>query len=236
MLLQLQRLPFLLSSLIIYCQLIGCATQMPASEGLVFADYKTESEDNTFTEHLWAQAGSGISYILPFNSLVRAASNKYGDGSNKEFDNLFLTSFPFNPSFGVFYRDRIALGSSLPLTFLGLWQIDATVRLFSDFYLTVSRQILRKNTQIILQRRILSSNGGGISLGLFYRYDPLDFNEPEFGDLFYISWFGIRSLLQTPSTSKIGFHLRGFLDAGYVPEFNTPMISVGVSVVLRAER
>lgn len=114
-------------------QVGGCATLAPASEGLVFSDDESELDNNSsFVDNLSGEFVGGISYIVPFNSFERAAVAMYGNDSLNTLDKAFLFALPL-PSFSVSYRHRIALGSTVPLP--GFWQIDATIRLFNQYYL-----------------------------------------------------------------------------------------------------
>jgi len=173
----------------------GCATQMPVSEGLVFTEKESPAKNASFGEQISGEMAAGYSYIIPFEQLADAAANDFEDDSFDALDKTFLSTL-LVPSFFIAYRDRVALGSTVSLP--GFWQVDGTVRFFGQYYFTLNRKILLKNTEVILQRRLLYKNNGGISLGAFYRYDPLILKE-ENGDntssTFHISWFGLRTVL-----------------------------------------
>lgn len=225
---------FLLPSLMLSCLLISCATLMPASEGLIFTEQQENYDfnDSGFTSNLsGAEVMQSNTYILPFQSLVQALNDKFGQGAYTKLDNAYLRGLAL-PSFTVFYKNRLALGSTVP--FPGFWQVDATVRVFNQYYITVSRKIALNNTQIIFQRRLIYHNKGGVSLGVFYRYDPLELKREN--NRFYISWYGLRSVFQTPAFSNPGYHLRGFINAGYVPKLDKPLIAFGISLVFSIHR
>ncbi len=227
------RYLFLLIGLIIWSLITGCATVMPASEGLVFEQQESNknTQNGTTIKFSGVEVRGGIAFIKPFGNLVRAVNNKYGERPYNELNEDFLLSLSM-PSFALFLNNRVALGSTAP--FPGFWQLDATVRVFNQFYITVSRKIALNNTQILLQRRLLYHKDGGIGLGIFYRYDPLELKREN--NRFYISWYGLRSVFQTPAFSNPGYHLRGFINAGYVPEFDVPLIAFGISLVFSIDR
>lgn len=231
--------------------LSACATPMPASEGLVFTERYKHQKDNSpspvfpgrngylksLSDHVsLVEMHVAVSRLIPPRSMERAALNKYGSQGATQLNPNYLYSIPL-PALAVAWRDRFALGGTIPVPLLTAGHIDGTLRIVDQYYVTVNRKFFG-GTEVILQRRLLYKLKGGLSLGAFYRYDPLHLTDEGglySGGAFSISWFGLRSVVQTPFPEfRAGIHLRGNFSGGYVPEFKTPLISFGISVVLGA--
>ncbi|MDZ7805688.1 MAG: hypothetical protein U5K71_01065 [Gracilimonas sp.] len=200
----------------------GCATNMPVSEGLVFSEYDAVEVDS-FSDKISGTISEGVSYIFPSESLKTDSLNTI----NKEY----LYALPM-PSFSVSYTDKISLGSTVPL--LMFWQVDGTVRLIDDYFLTLSKKVYSGNTEIILQKKIKDQENGGINLGVFYRSDGFQLSEGEsfsFDQTFYVPWFGVRSVIQTPIKIAKNLNFRAYINGGYSMEYESMLASFGFSIV-----
>lgn len=216
--------------------LSGCATQMPASEGLVFSGEQRYEHCRFSDSCLFSgEMIGGYSRILPPKNFRQEAVSSIGSrDSLTVLDEQYLGSMPL-PSFSVQYKKRMALGSTIPL--LGFWQMDATLRLFDEYYLTVARKIYTENTEIVLQRPVMRQRDGGIVIWAFYRRDPFRLTKTSNnleGTQFRTSWMGVRAVLQTPESFNTGNNvfIRGTIHAGYSPEFSAPLFSFGASINL----
>lgn len=126
----------------------------------------------------------------------------------------------------VAMSDRIALGSALGTSFQG----DVTVRIVGPYYTTVSGQLFPPGRQVeaILQRRLLYTEGYGLSMGIVgQRAAQINATVP---------FVGGRAAFQAPlSYSPQGESalLRGFLSAGMETTFRTPALKVGLGFFVR---
>jgi len=199
----------------------GCATSMPVSEVLVFSEQQID-ESASFSDKIESTLGTSVSYILPSNNLK--------NDSLDTIKNEYLYATPM-PSFSVSYSDKISLGSTVPL--FAFWQVDGTVKLVDDYFVTISKKIYLRNTEIILQKKIKEQESGGISLGIFFRNDAIQLTESEdiiFSQTFYVPWYGVRTVFQKPIKFGYEYFLRGFINAGYSSEYNSPIASFGFSI------
>jgi hypothetical protein len=212
----------------------GCATQMPATEGLVFAGKQTSGQlgqsksdnDDHPAKYRYGFSG-GFSLIIPPGSFKRASARRFKNQRTDTLDVFYLYAITI-PSGFLSFGDRVSLGSNL-LPLPEFWQLDGTVRLFRHYYLTLSKKVFHLNTQIILERRLLYYHHGGISVGVFYRYDPFKFESISFNPDFNISWFGVRGFFQSPIIQDNNVHVRGIVNLGYVPELKAPLFVIGLS-------
>lgn len=194
---------------------------MPVSEVIVFSEEQTD-ESASFSDKVNGTVSGSVSYILP--------SNNIKNDSLDTIRNEYLYATPM-PSFSVSYTDKISIGSTVPL--FGFWQVDGTVRLFDDYFVTISKKIYLRNTEIILQKKIKDQGNSGISLGVFFRNDAMQLSEGDnirFGQTFYVPWYGVRSVFQTPVAFGNELFLRGFINAGYSGEYNSTIASFGFSI------
>lgn len=223
---------YLIAYLVVSFLNSGCAIQMPVTEGLVFTEDGYEQRELGIGPIRPGELSTGISRIVPAPVFEERARKAFGDDSIRTLDNGFLYALQI-PAFSFGIGKHFAVGMNVPLP--GFWKFDSTIRFLDQYYLTVNRKVFFRNTEVILQRRLLYESGGGISAGIFYRYDPFQFREGiQTEQVFSVSWYGVRAVFQTPDKVATGLHLRGFVSGGYVPEFKTPMAVFGISVIIRS--
>lgn len=217
----------------------GCGIQMPVTEGLVFSSDEPYGQSNevifpNLDIRVAATVGS-TSRITATSQLRDAAVDESGSAMNNELDGSFLNGpgYPgFAASFGNGRRFAVAF---TPGIFLAGMHVDATVRTVEKVFFTVNQNIINNGTELILQRPVYEVNNGGISIGAFFRSERIQFKDQNsiFGEpTFRIEWFGARVMAQSPNINGAGFHLRGFLNVGMVPEFDAPLVGLGIGVTI----
>lgn len=216
----------------------GCGIQMPVTEGLVFSSSnpygKSHEEILPFIRY-----GGGVttfSTFAAYSRLTEKAIKKYGSNESKDLNRDYMTAAGY-PGLGFSYGEGKRLAVAItPGYIIAGTHVDATVRTVEKIFITFNHNILHNGTELILQRPLFEKNGGGLSLGVFYRNQTMQFvkeneqwsySEPGFR----IKWYGMRLMGQSPvpySFTKI----RGFVNAGYVSGFDVPLITTGIAIVL----
>jgi hypothetical protein len=226
--------------------LSACAVYHPASEAIIYHDQDEEPfGNNTRLIVPVGQSGLTVSSVLlpgPVRSGIRSnyEDRRFGD-DGIEFRNSYLNS-PGVPTAAIPLARRAALGiSMLPL----IPGFDTTVHLFSDNWLTATLQFplgAYADTEIVFQRPVYRTLNGGITAGLFYRYERLSFFSDEesgvsfaglFPSTFRMEWFGGRLSGQLPNVTLPG-RMRFHLHAGYSTGYNSMLFSVGAGFAFRS--
>ncbi|SHE82119.1 hypothetical protein SAMN05443144_103251 [Fodinibius roseus] len=217
--------------------LSGCGIQMPVSEGLVFSnsDPYGQQHEEILPFIRYSGAVTAVSTMPVYSSLQDAAIEDHGSGESHHLNQKLMTSGG-NPGFGASLGDgrRFAVAFTPGIFLVGM-HADATVRTVENVFITVNQQLgLQSGTELILQRPVWERKGGGISVGAFFRSQPMQFveederwsrGEPEF----HIQWYGLRLIGQSPDISGNKFHLRGFINAGYAGEYQVPLVGLGMA-------
>lgn len=226
--------------------LCSCASYIPVSEGIIYHD---QDEEPYSVKHALPFAhgenGFGLSYmVLPkvLREQVRLAYEENMSGDNEVvFKNHFLIAPPV-PAVSLPLARKVALGFSILPLYPGL---DATVNLFEDFWLTGSVQsplFVKVNTEFILQRPVHRVPKGGVSVGIFYRYNHLSFfregEQIQLSDLIPrtlpLEWYGGRISAQIPDNqlnTRFRFHFNG----GYSSMYDSALFTFGIGISFRPQ-
>lgn len=230
-------IPFLMCS---------CASYMPVSEGIIYHDQDVEPYNVKYASPFGhGENGLTFSYMILPEALREEVRREYEDdlygGGNLVFKEQFLVAPPM-PSFSIPLAYKAALGfSMIPL----YPSVDATVHFFDDIWLTGSVQsplFVKVNTEFILQRPLYRVPNGGVSVGLFYRYNHLSyFREGEqirLSDLiphtFPVEWYGGRVSGQIPDeflNNRFRFHING----GYSSMYGSALFTLGIGMSFRPQ-
>lgn len=142
-----------------------------------------------------------------------------------------------NPGFWASFGEgcRLAVAFTPGLIVNGM-HVDATVRTVRKIFFTFNHHFaLESGTELILQRPILERSGGGLSVGAFFRSQPMQFEEKD--DLagsevstFRVQWYGPRLMGQTPDRPNT-IQIRGFVNGGYAGKYDAPLVSMGVAII-----
>lgn len=218
----------------------GCGIQMPVTEGLVFSstDPYGQKHENILPSLRYGGAVTAVSTIPMYSQLEKSAVGKHGDDQNK-YLNQSLMTVGGNPGFGASFGNgrRIAIAFSPGLILTGM-HADATVRTIGDVYVTVNHHFaVQSGSEMIVQYPIFEKKGGGLSIGGFFRRQPMEFVESDEQwsrgkPSFNIQWYGMRVMGQTPSHQGGDLHIRGFINAGYVRDYGIPMVAMGMAISL----
>jgi len=217
---------------------------MPVSEGIIY--YDQDKEPYNVKEAFpfgHGEYGGAVSYMVLPKALRDEVRNKYeGEltgGENLVFKEPLLIAPPI-PAFSIPIARKAALGLSIVPLYPG---VDATVHLLNDVWLTGSVQsplFSTINTEFILQRPIYRIPYGGVSVGVFHRYNHLNyFREGEdvrLRDLvpstFPLSWYGGRITARLPD-NVTGRRFRFHLNGGYSGEYDAALFTLGIGISIR---
>lgn len=218
--------------------LSACSIQMPVTEGMVFSS--TDPYGQKHDEILpFIRYGTAISTTstMGYARFREAAVDEYGATEARELNGRYMRAGGM-PGFGFSFGSgrKVAVGFTPGLVIAGV-HADATVRMMEKVFFTVNHNISQNGTELILQRPILERSGGGLSLGGFYRSQPMQFVQSDrqaliSEDLFCIHWYGVRLMAQTPDFEGGAMNLRGFINVGQIREFKVPLVAVGLSVAI----
>lgn len=216
----------------------ACGIQMPVSEGLVFSSSEPYGQKHVDILPFLRYGGAvtAVSTVPMYSQLEEDAVGKYGDAQSRQLNHNLMTAGG-NPGFGASFGNgrRFAIAFTPGLMLTGM-HADATARVLEKVFFTVNHHFaIGDATEIILQRPVLEKRGGGVSIGGFFRRQPMQFVESDEGwfggePRFNIQWYGVRIMGQTPTPQNSNMHVRGFLNAGYVQDYEIPMIAVGLAI------
>jgi hypothetical protein len=226
--------------------LCSCASYMPVSEGIIYHDQDVEPYNVKYaTPFGHGENGFTLSYMILPETLRNEVRRKYenelfGDESI-EFKEPFLIAPPM-PAFSIPLAYKAAVGFSMIPLFPGM---DATVHLFEDIWLTGSVQsplLVKINTEFILQRPVYRVPNGGVSVGLFYRYNHLSFfrvgEQIRIRDLipstFPLDWYGGRVTAQIPD-NLLNKRLRIHFNGGYSSMYDSVLFTFGIGLSIRPQ-
>ena len=218
----------------------GCALQMPVSEGMVFKDKDDPFiGENNFELPVRFVGGQLVSsnVIVPSSKFKDAAFARFGSDSATVLNENFLRNFS-SPGILMSFFDvnRFAIAYTPGAIVVG-GHVDATLRAVDEIYITANHNFHSNHFELIVQRPVIKRNAGGISLGAFYRNEKLQF-ENEFDkslgnreESFRVRWFGLRTLGQSPRIhNEVPVHFKGHINAGYAPDFNAALFTLGISI------
>jgi hypothetical protein len=226
--------------------LSACAVYHPASEAIIFHDQDEEPfGNNTRLIVPVGQSGVTLSAVFlpqPLRDGVRSnyEDRRFGE-DGIEFREFYLNS-PGLPTAAIPLARRAALGVSMVPLIPGF---DTTVHLFSDNWLTATFQFplgAHADTEIVFHRPVFRTEHGGITAGLFYRYERLSFFSDEesgvsfaglFPSTFRMEWYGGRISGQLPDFAGPG-RMRFHLHAGYSGTYSSMLFSAGVGFAIRS--
>lgn len=226
--------------------LSSCASYMPVSEGIIYHDQDVEPynvKDASPFGH--AENGLTISYMILPESLREEVRRKYENEVYGDAELVFkeqLLIAPPIPAFSIPLAYKAAMGISMMPLYPG---VDATLHLFEDIWLTGSVQsplLVKVNTEFILQRPVHRMPNGGVSVGLFYRYNHLNFfregEQIRLRDLiphtFPVEWYGGRISGQIPDeflNNRFRFHING----GYSSMYDSAVFTFGLGMSFRPQ-
>ncbi|MCW9707440.1 hypothetical protein [Fodinibius salsisoli] len=218
--------------------LVGCGIQMPVTEGLVFSssDPYGQKHEEILPFIRYGGAVTVVSAMPMHSALEEAAVGEHGSEQSPYLSQDFMRNV-VNPGFGFSFGNgrRVAVAFSPGLILTGM-HMDATVRTIEKVFATVNYRLAVENGgELIIQRPILEKAGGGLSVGAFFRTQPMQFVEKEGqwsgGEpTFNVQWYGLRLMGQSPDLSGSKINVRGFINAGYTRKYRTPLMAVGVTI------
>lgn len=213
----------------------GCALQAPLSEGLVFGEAGARSRIQANPPPLLhpTELGLPISATLPSARVVRRATP---DDTDARAARAWRRSFPI-PGVVLVPTDRVAFGFSPASALLGSVP-DVTVRLAGPTFVTATSAAFFSSYEVILQRRVLTTHGGGLGLGVYHRREQfgIEGRELEPTARFAVRSVGGRASFQLPLGSRPPALVRGFVNVGYALDYGAPMAAAGASVSVRVKR
>jgi hypothetical protein len=237
--------------IIICLWLGGCATYMPASEGIIWHDYQDGPYGVRGATFGHGEMGFSYSPVILPGPLRGEVRRRYEEKLYGQDDLVFYQRFLAAPPLPV-ASIPLARKAAFGISIIPLYpSLDATVHLFEDFWVTGSLQspvFVTVNTEIIFQRPVYRSENGGVSVGAFYRYEHLsvfrDGVVPRLTNLvpastFPMEWMGGRILAQIPvelplpPVQKAGARMRLHLHGGYSPMYNSALFTFGVGLYFR---
>lgn len=228
-------IPFLLCS---------CASYMPVSEGMIYHDQDVEPYNVKYAAPFGhGENGFTLSYMMLPGTLREEVRREYEDDQYGDAGLVFKEQFliaPPVPAFSIPLAYKAAVSFSMIPLYPG---VDATVHLFEDIWLTGSVQsplFVKINTEFILQRPVYRVPNGGVSVGLFYRYNHLNFfregEQIRLSDLipstFPLEWYGGRVTAQIPDellNNRFRFHFNG----GYSSMYDSVLVTFGIGMSFR---
>lgn len=221
------------------CLLFGsCATYQPASEGIIYHDHDEPYAVKKVLLIPYGEGGGSISPAILPGAIRDEIRRQYQrdderfEGETIVFRELYLIAPPIY-AISIPLARKAALGVSGFPIYPGF---DATVHLFEDTWLTGSVQfpfVLLTNTEFILQRPVHRVPNGGLSVGLFYRYEHLNYyregDRISLYDLvplhFPIEWMGSRVAWQIPR-QFLDTRFRLYFNAGYSTTFDSALFMI----------
>jgi hypothetical protein len=230
-------IPFLLCS---------CASYLPISEGIIYHDQDVEPYNVKYASPFGhGENGFTLSYMILPGALRQEVRREYEDDLYDNADLIFKEQFliaPPMPSFSIPLAYKAAMSFSMIPLYPG---VDATVHLFEDIWLTGSVQsplFLKINTEFILQRPVYRVPNGGVSVGLFYRYNHLSFfregEQIRISDLipstFPLEWYGGRVTAQLPD-NLLNNRFRIHLNGGYSSMYGSALFTLGIGMSFRPQ-
>ncbi len=224
--------------------LYSCASYMPASEGIIYHDQDVEPYNVKYASPFGhGENGFTMSYMILPGVLREEVRQKYEDDLYGDASLIFKDQFLIAPPMPVF-SIPIAYKAAMGFSIIPLYpSVDATVHIFEDIWLTASVQsplFLKINTEFILQRPMYRVPNGGVSAGLFYRYNHLSFfregEQIRISDLipstFPLEWYGGRVTVQIPDeflNNRFRFHFNG----GYSSMYDSALFTFGIGISFR---
>lgn len=227
--------PFLFGLFALY----GCSTPAPLSETMIFPPHETQVDTA-----LSLRGDMAMSLVFNFYDGIayRYAQKNYVPSILETDKNAEIKYENFN-KIGLGMSDTFmssgnwAVGFALGYAMLGF---DFTARLTGPYYLTAQFAVL-DNGQIIIQRPILHTHDGGLTLGAYYRFDNYSLYKKASSGFDLIFWplnyhsfrihsVGLRSSIQFNGTL---FPLYGFVSGGYSPEYKKVLFYLGFTVPLQ---
>ncbi len=201
----------------------ACATHSPMSEMTMFNVKRTSPEDSIAR---YTNFGIGLQYsqIGPAEKDFDSKSNQdYAGNDEFEIEDLVISIYAID-------EDKFGFGYSLGRAS----GFDFTTRIRPDFYGTVSLS-MSKSASIILQRRFIANEKGGLSSGVYisrsvkqYYSDCRDCFQigPDGSTNLYHAGIRSRFLIRDQDLKKSGF--TGSLEIGYILEINEPYLGFSV--------
>ncbi|MBO6800282.1 MAG: hypothetical protein JJ892_08390 [Balneola sp.] len=215
---------------------VSCATHAPMSEMVMYTPKKVISEDkkNEVIKY-YSKFSFGVSAqtdFLDYSALREYANKKGHQGPIYDYDGSTITG-GLVPIFLFDKNDEFAFS----LTTGFLFGVDATIKLYENYYLTGGYTAFGGG-QVILQKRVLNTYSKGASVGVFfdYLYQATDGNcsyvclGPGYDDIFYVHVVGLRGNFLATEAEKNRSFLSLNSKVGYLFETQTPYLSLGVTL------
>ena len=214
--------------LLVIIVLSGCSTPAPLSESVIFRPHEVKS-DTSKSDH--GEIALLPAYFFYKSNVLDFAKRKYAASMLKEDSDVSLSYWNFNKvGLGIsdtfIIDDGLSSGISVGYAMLG---IDFTARIKDPYYVT-GQLSAYGGGQLIVQRPVLKRQNGGITLGMYYRYDAF-FIDYGFYTIkfkrFSINSFGFRSSIQFYDKDRM---IYGFIQSGYSPEFKKILFYAGLTL------
>ena len=212
--------------------LSGCALPLPLSEGVMFApgarpapraEYPPRYRPHRTTR---VEFGVGIAATLyppVFDDRLAARQEyEFQYGPNR----LYRISLP-GPQLGIVLDRSAALAFQVGAGSVG-WSVNGTKEVADHLFLTANVMLLPLQGEAILQRRLLHHGRSGLSAGVFVRNEEQDdwlLGDDETTRVLVV---GARAAY------RFDFHvlrLHGYTSLGYAPEFDVPVLGIGLAQV-----
>lgn len=149
--------------------LYGCSTPAPLSETIIFPPHETQVDS---TLHYWGDEAASLAFNFYGGMAYRYAKANYVPSILKNSVDARIRYSNFNKiglGFSSTYTNSTnwSFGYAIGYAMLGF---DFTGRIKGPYYLTAQFSAF-ENGQIIIQRPIFHAKDGGITLGVYYRFD-----------------------------------------------------------------
>lgn len=204
------------------------------SEMVMYSPKKVMNE-NQKEEKYYSRFSFGVSAQTDFldKSALRRYANKEGhEGPIYDHDSTPVTA-GLVPIFMFDKNEKFAFSITAGFFF----GVDATFKLYEDYYLTGGYTAFGGG-QVILQKRVLNSNSKGASVGVFFDYLSQATDSgcyslclgPYEDDIFYVNVIGLRGNFLATENEKNRSFMSVNTKIGFLVETQSPYLSVGVTL------
>lgn len=217
-------LPLLLGIIV----LSGCSTPAPLSESVIFRPYEAKDDSS---KTYYGEIALMPAYFFYKSNVLDFAKRKYAASMLKEDSDVSLSYWNFKKAgLGIsdtfIIDDGFSSGISVGYAMLSF---DFTARIKDPYYVT-GQLSAYGGGQLIVQRPVLKRRKGGITIGLYYRYDAFYIEHGAYAiefKQFHINSCGLRSSLQFRDKDRMVY---GYIQSGYSPELKRILIYASLTL------